>query len=111
MNVEILKAYPTMIDAETAKAITSKAPIKDEKLDIESFQRYQENVEQIYLSIRIAAHAKRDYVEMRINSHDGAYHTDPMIIKELFQSLKYRVYARRYRIGTPKEFTKLTIMW
>jgi effector-binding domain-containing protein len=111
MNVEILKAYPTMIDAETAKAITSKTPIKDERLDIESFQKYQENVEQIYLSIRIAARAKRDYVDIRINSHDGVYSTDPTIIKELFQSLGYRVYARRYRIGTPKEFTKLTIMW
>jgi hypothetical protein len=111
MNVEILKALPAMIDAETAKAITSTAPIQNEKPDIETFQKYQENIEQVYLSIRMAAYAKMDKIDMRINLHGDGYNIDPAIIKELFQSLGYRVYARRYRIGTPEEFTKMTIMW
>ena len=97
------------INAYDAKKICS-CNVKTENVpecDFQEIERYHELINKIFFGIKVLAYSGRNSIEIRCENHN----VDPNIIKEYFKDLGYHVYARRYRIGTPEEFTKMTINW
>ena len=106
---KILKGSASEIKACEAKEIRLNNP-KTEKVpacDFQEILKYSDLINKIFYGIKVLANSGRDSIEIRCEAHD----VDPNVIKEYFKDLGYHVYARRYRIGTPEEFTKMTINW
>lgn len=111
--VSILKQSNWLINANSAKsnvkAYTGKVP---EVPDVNTLEKYLTEVDKMFKAIRICSSCGVNHITLRIKSHpQNGITYDVSVFKELFTSLGYYVYARKYRVGKEDEFYQVRINW
>ena len=111
--VSILRQSNWLINAKAAKsnvkAYSGEVP---DVPDMDTLEKYLAEVEKMFKAIRICSSCGVDHLTLRIKTHpQKGISYDVSVFKDLFTSLGYYVYARKYRIGKEDEFYKVRINW